>query len=147
MVAPDLVEYLVVVAPDAPSLAGTVEALTELLASETIRLLDLVVLIKDPDGGAQVVEIEAVPELALLAAIDRDAPGLLTNQDMELVSVAVRPGQAGMVLVAEDRWAAPLSEALADVGGWIVAGERIARARVLSVLAAEGADIDRREEP
>jgi hypothetical protein len=140
VVVPDLVEYLVVVAPDPVTLASTAESLAGLQASGAIRLLDLVVLVKDLDGGIELPDVGTVPALASFAGIERDAEGLLTNQDIELVSVAVPPGRTGMILVAEDRWAEPLSMALQRVGGHIVAGERIARARVLAVLSEEPTD-------
>ena len=140
MVAPDLVEYLVVVAPDPESLASSAAALTSLQAAGTIRLLDIVVLVKDLGGGIDVLDVDATQELAALSGIERDAEGLLANQDIELVSAAVPPGRAGMILVAEGRWAEPLSSALERVGGRIVAGERIARARVLALLPEESTE-------
>jgi hypothetical protein len=139
MVAPDLVEYLVVVAPDATSLSATAASLAALQASGTIRLLDIVVLVKDLAGGVDVLDLDNVPELASLSDLEREADGLLTNQDIELVSFAVPAARAGMILVTEDRWAEPLASSLKPVGGQIVAGERIARARVLALLPEEPA--------
>ena len=49
--------------------------------------------------------------------------------------LALPPGSAGLVLVTEDRWAAPLDGAARAVGGRIVAGERISAHRFELALA------------
>ena len=59
------------------------------------------------------------------------------EHDLELVSLSLEPGTAALVLVTEDRWAGPLSEAAGRVGGRIVAGERIPPARLRAALHAD----------
>jgi hypothetical protein len=61
---------------------------------------------------------------------------LLSENDIRLAALALPPGGAGLVLVAEDRWAAPLAEAARGVGGRIAAGERIPAHRVDRALAS-----------
>ena len=137
----DLVEYFVVVLPDRASLRSVVPALIDLVRSERIRVLDVVVLERDPDGGLQVLELRDVVDPAALSALDGDV-GLLSENDLRLTSRAVRPGEVGFVLVAEDRWAEQLSTAARRVGGRIVAGERIPAPRVEAVVD----DVPTREE-
>jgi hypothetical protein len=60
---------------------------------------------------------------------------MLSENDIALASRALPPGTVGIVLVTEDRWAAPLSAAARRAGGLIVAGERIPPSRVEEVLA------------
>ena len=50
--ATDLVEYFVVVLPDRGSLAGVVPAVTDMVASQRIRVLDIVVLDRGADGAS-----------------------------------------------------------------------------------------------
>ena len=65
---------------------------------------------------------------------------LLSRHDIELVSLALQPGDCAIVLVAEDRWAEPLAVAARGLGGEVRAGERIARERVEAALVrARGA--------
>jgi hypothetical protein len=52
----------------------------------------------------------------------------------------VRPGEVGLVVVAEDRWAKQLSTAARDAGGRIVAGERIPVLRVEAAVEDVGDD-------
>jgi hypothetical protein len=132
--ARDLVEYFVVVFPDRRSLGSVVPALREMVESARIRVLDIVVLDRDGDGRLDVVEITDLESLAPLAELDGDI-GLLSENDLHLAGDAVRPGEAGLVLVAEDRWAEQLSVAAREAGGHIVAGERIPSRRVEAALA------------
>ena len=107
-VAADLVEYLIVEVPDLGALASLVPALVELVASAKIRILDLVALEKDADGAVAALELDAVDSMTALKDVDGDVGGMLSQHDIELVSLALRPGTAGIVLVTEDRWAEPL---------------------------------------
>jgi hypothetical protein len=60
---------------------------------------------------------------------------MLSEHDIGLAALALRPGTAGMVLVTEDRWATPLSRAAQRAGGQIVGGERIPASRIETALA------------
>ena len=131
----DLVEYLIVVAPDQDALGTVAPALVELVESDTIRILDLVVLARESDGAVTVLEAPAIAGGADLARLDVTVGGMLTAHDVELAAMALRPGTAGIVLVTEDRWAEPLSAAARRAGGRNVAGDRIPPARVERVLA------------
>ena len=139
-VVSDLVAYLVVVVPDVASLAETVPSLVDLVEGGTVRLLDLVVISRPGDGEVEVRELGATPELAGLSAVAVDTGGLLTEHDIELVSLALPPGRTGLVLVTEDSWAEPLSVAARRAGGGILAGERIPAARIEAALSDRGPD-------
>jgi Family of unknown function (DUF6325) len=105
-----------------------------MVRSARIRLLDVVVLAREADGRVEVVEaadVEALGEVAPAGAV-----GMLSENDLQLAARAVRPGEVGLVLVAEDRWAAQLSAAARAGGGRIVAGERIPAARMEAAVAA-----------
>ena len=132
--ATDLVEYFVVVLPDRAALGGVVPAVTEMVRSRRIRVLDLVVLARGADGALDVVEVGEGGDLAGLHELEGDT-GLLSENDLRLAASAVRQGEVGLVLVAEDRWAEQLSLAARGVGGRIVAGERIPAPRVEAAVA------------
>ena len=141
-VAADLIEYLIVEVPDLDALASLVPALVELVETAKIRIIDLVALEKDVDGAVAALELDAVDSMTVLKDIDGDVAGILSAHDIELASLALRPGTAGIVLVTEDRWAEPLSVAAQRGGGKILGGERIPAARVESVLT-DRSDHDR----
>ena len=139
-VASDLVQYVVIVVPDQAALAAVAPALAELVHTGDIRILDLVVLERDREGAVTVLEFEAVESIAVLRDVEGELGAMLSDNDVALASHALRPGTTGIVLVTEDRWAAPLSAAARRVGGLIVAGERISPSRVEQVLAYPAED-------
>ena len=133
-VTADLIEYLVVEVPDLQALSSLVPALAELVATARIRILDLVALDKHADGTVTALELDAVGSMAALEDVDRVIGRVLSEHDIELASLALRPDSAGIVLLTEDRWAQPLSAAAQRAGGQIIGGERIPASRVQSVL-------------
>jgi hypothetical protein len=133
-VAPDLVEYFIVTVPNPDSLSVVGTALADLVQASAIRILDLVLLVKDGEGAVTAAEPDAVPSLRHLAV---DVTPMLSDHDIELAALALERESAAVILVTEDRWAEPLSVAARRAGGQIVAGERIPASRVASALARE----------
>jgi hypothetical protein len=131
-IATDLVEYLVVTIPDAQVLAAVVDELVRVGQTASIRVLDLAVIRVRADGTPEVLDadgFEAMRELASCYGI------LLSVHDLELVALALQPGDSAVVVVIEDRWAQPLARAAQANGGEVRAGERIASSRVEAALA------------
>ena len=133
-VTTDLVEYLLVVFPDPSALGSVVPAVQDMVITERIRILDIVVVVRHPDGLLDVLELGDIDVLAPLAELDGEL-GLLSENDLQLAARAVRAGEAALVLVAEDRWAERLSAAARRAGGRVVGGERISSPRVEAALA------------
>jgi hypothetical protein len=130
--ADDMVEYLVLTVPARSSLERVASSLRELAEAETVRILDLVVLERDMTGSVEIREIEELDEMRFLGPADRPTERLLSTHDIELVSSSVPHGSVGVIVVTQDRWAAPLSKAVSLAGGRVVAGERIPAARIAS---------------
>ncbi len=143
--AADLIEYLIVEVPDLNALSSLVPALAELVETARIRILDLVAFEKSADGSVTALELDAVESMAALRDVDGEVGRMLSEHDIELAALALRPRSAGIVLVTEDRWAQPLSVAAQRAGGQIIGGERIPASRVESVLT-DRSDDDRTEE-
>jgi Family of unknown function (DUF6325) len=139
-VTSDLVAYTIVEVPSEDSFATVVPALADLVRSARIRILDLVVVVRDDDGAVTVREYEAVESLAALRHVEGEVGGMLSDHDVALASLALRPGSAAIVLVTEDRWAEPLSAAARQAGGQITAGERIPPSLVEDALADRSED-------
>jgi hypothetical protein len=132
----DLVEYLVVAFPDRAALGSLVPALTEIVRSDQVRVLDIAVVARAEDGVLDVLEVADVEDLGTLP-VGEGGLGLLSENDLHLAAQAVRPGEVAIVLVAEDRWAERLSVAAERAGGQIAAGERISPLSVEAALAAQ----------
>ena len=70
-VATDLVEYFIVAVPNVESLVGLGPALVKLVKRAAIRILDVVVLVKDDDGAVALLELDVVDSMAALRGLDR----------------------------------------------------------------------------
>jgi hypothetical protein len=132
-VSTDLVEYFIVVVPDLDAVGDVAAAVAALVRSMAIRILDAVVLVRGHDDGLVVHELDDAPFLDTLRAA-RERACRLSDHDIALASLALPLGGVGLVVVVEDRWAAPLSAAARRAGGEIIAGERIPVRRVESAL-------------
>jgi hypothetical protein len=132
----DLVEYVVMTTSGLSSIADVARALKELVESSQIAILDLVGVEVDTTGGYVAVEPEELSGLAELTTVEGRVGGLLSEDDIALTCGAMTPGTSALIMVAEDRWARRLAEALRSSGGRIVGGERIPRHRVEQSLRA-----------
>lgn len=133
-IATDLVEYLVLAIPGPHALAAVGGHLVDIVDSAAIRVLDLVVVTIGEHGEPEVVEIDSIEGLDEIVDVTMCPGVLLSQHDIELVSLVLQPGDCAVVLVAEDRWAEPLAAAARALGGEVRAGERIARDRVEAAL-------------
>lgn len=113
-------------------------ALTDLIATDTVRLLDLLLITKADDGSVQVREIDDVTPAALGGAsgpVELEARGLTANEDIDEVADALEPGTSAAVVVIEQLWAKALAERFTDSGSHLLWSTRVP-APALNELAA-----------
>ena len=77
------IDYIVVEFPGNQMTGEGVPILLDLVDKGTIRLLDLMAIVKDADGNVTVAELSQVPELAALA---RGISGILDDSDVAEVA-------------------------------------------------------------
>jgi Family of unknown function (DUF6325) len=121
------VDILVVGFPDAQPDGTIADALVELIANGTIRLLDMLIVYKDDAGEMTVAEItdidgDGIPDLI---AMQGDIPGLLTDADAAAAVEALPPGCAVVLIAWENTWAIRASMALRQKGGVLLGFQRI----------------------
>lgn len=121
------VDYMVVEFPSGESTfsAETANELAWLTEADVIRILDLVIVRKDPDGGVEALEIEEVDGADQIRALEIDLAEILAAEDVVRLAGAMTPGTTAGVLVWENTWAAPLASAVRRAGGQLVATGRI----------------------
>ncbi len=141
--AAGLVEYFVISVPTLDSLAVLSPALHELVGRAAIRVLDLVIVAKAADGTLSIREYDSVEGGSDLRDVVTAGGPLLSDGDIRMAALALHPGSLGVIIVSEDRWAEPLSLAVEQAGGQIVAGDRIPAPRIESVLADSPVDQER----
>ncbi len=133
------VDYLVVeFPPGASHFTGEMAAeLAKLVDSGTIRLLDLVILVKDADGAIEALEIEDLDQLDDLRTAEAQLADLLAAEDITNLAAAMEPGTTAGVLVWENSWAAPFATAARRSGGQLIASGRIPIQAILASLEAD----------
>ena len=110
---------VVVLAAGEPRFDGSVLAELERLSADgTIRVLDAMVLLKDEEGTAYVLDMENLPdeEKAALGFIDTGTRGLFDSYDSDVLIEGMVPGSAVVALAIEHRWAVALANALQGAG-------------------------------
>ncbi len=133
------VDYLVVEFPPGVShFNGEMAAeLAALVNAGTIRVLDLVVLVKDEDGTIEGMEIEDLDPVNELRAAETELSELLAAEDIANLAAAMEPGTTAGVLVWENTWAAPFASAARRSGGQLIANGRIPIQAILASLEAD----------
>jgi hypothetical protein len=135
------VDYLVVEFPaDKANFSGEMAAeLTSLVDRGLVRVLDLLMLRREPDGSVTVDEVHEVDSsnLGQLRALEADLAMLLAEEDVEEIGKVLEPGNIAAVLVYENSWAAPFASAVRRSGGQLVADGRIPTQALLAAIEAE----------
>jgi hypothetical protein len=136
------VDWIVVEFPGARFDGSVLPILVDLEERGIIRVLDLVVLKKDADGGLEFFELSDLDESEIggLRDDERELAMLLSEDDVVNVAAAVEPGSAAAVLVWENTWAAPFGSAVRKVGGQLVASGRIPVQALLAAIEADRAE-------
>ena len=119
------VEYIVVAFPGNEFNGAIAPALADLIDAGTIRVLDLVFMLKDDNGDVATFEFDQLDELAPFAELDGEVGGLIGPEDIEHAAEALDPGMSAALLIWEDTWATPLAQAMLQSGGVLVEGARI----------------------
>jgi hypothetical protein len=135
------VDYVIVEFP-----AGTAhftgemaEELIKLVDAGTIRVIDILVLVKDEDGVVEAMELADLDELGPLQVLEAELAELLAEEDVEHLAAAMDPGSVAGVLIYENIWAAPFASAARRSGGQLIADGRIPIQAIIAAVEADAA--------
>lgn len=136
------IDYIVVEFPTGQQrfTGAMIDAISSLVDAGTIRVLDLVVLVKDADGSVDVEEFEDLGDRGSLAALEGQLAEVLALEDIESLAEAMEPGSVAGVLVWENTWAAPFAVAARESGGQLIASGRIPTQALIAALGADEED-------
>lgn len=128
--------------PAAPKAGEAVPIVLDLVDRGIIRVLDALFVIKDEDGtfsGVDLADLDA-DSVGDLTAFAGASTGLFSDDDVALVAAEIEPGSAAVMIVYENRWAAPFVAAVRRSGGVLIASQRIHAQDLMDALdAAEAA--------
>ena len=122
--------------PEASKTGEALPLFIDLVDRGIISVLDVRGLHKNDDGtftAFDVEEIDGIPDVTMLVGAET---GLIGDEDVRTVVEAMEPGTAGLMIVFENRWAAPFVNAVHRNGGRLIAYERIGAQDLLDALEA-----------
>jgi hypothetical protein len=126
----------------APMTGDAIPMLLDLVDRGIIRVLDALFVIKGEDGtysGFEATDLDT-KGVGDLAVFEGASSGLLGDDDVATAAEGIEPGTAAVVLVYENRWAAPFAAAVRRNGGRLIDFQRIPTQELLASLeAAEAA--------
>jgi hypothetical protein len=112
-------------------------AIKDLVDDGTIRVLDLLFVMKDADGVVTTLAVEDLGEEgAAFVSIETTQPGALGSEDAEEVSDDLPPNSSTLLVAFENLWAAKLVGALQAADAVVIDSIRIPVDVVQAALTA-----------
>jgi len=135
------VDYLVIEFPAGKSnfTGEMAKELVALVDAGTIRVIDVLILVKDEDGSVEAIELSDIEELGELQALEAQLAELLAADDVAHLAAAMDPGSTAGVLIYENLWAAPFASAARRSGGQLIANGRIPIQAIIASIEADEA--------
>jgi Family of unknown function (DUF6325) len=123
---------------DAPMTGEAAPLLVDLVERGIIRVLDVLFVTKNEDGSFSGFDAQDLTDKGVgdFMVFEGASSGLLGDEDAEKVADEIEPGSAAVMIVYENRWAAPFIAAVRRNGGEAIAFERIPAQDVIDALDA-----------
>jgi hypothetical protein len=112
-------------------------ALLELINNGTIRLIDLVIVMKDPQGAVTMRELQQADGeiVQIFDPHKAEVAGMIKKGDLDMVAEKLENNTTGAVMLFENLWAVKFVEAVVNASGRVVMQERIPHDVVEETLA------------
>ena len=138
------VDYIVVEFPGSKFNGEIAPALVDLVDRGIVRVLDLIMIVKEADGSFDAIEIADLDEseVGQLLRLETHIAELLSEEDVVSLAAAIEPGSTAALLVYENKWAAPFASAVRHAGGQLVANGRIPIQALVAALEADDEEGD-----
>jgi hypothetical protein len=132
------ISYLIVEFPGNQMTGEGFRILLDLVDQGVIRILDLVFVRRDVDGSVQALELADVDHDGQfdLTIFEGVSAGLIDASDIADATSVIEPGSSAGILIFENRWAAPFTEALRRGGAQLVSAGYIPQDAVVASLDA-----------
>jgi hypothetical protein len=120
----------------APMTGDAVPIFVDLVERGIIRVLDVLFVIQNEDGtvsGFEATDLDG-DSIGDLKVFEGASSGLLGEDDVASVGETLEPGTAAVMIVYENRWAAPFAAAVRRNGGVLVANHRITAQELMDAI-------------
>ena len=124
--------------PGSPMTGDAMPLLIDLVERGIVRVLDVLFVMKDDDGNVVGFEARDLDDKGVgeFSVFEGASSGLLGDEDVAETGEVLEPGSGAVLIVYENRWAAPFIAAVRRNGGIPLAFERIPAAQVVEALDA-----------
>ena len=131
------IDIVVIAYPaDAPMTGDAVPIFVDLVDRGIIRVLDVLFVRQNEDGtvsGFEAGDLDS-EHIGDFKVFEGASSGLLGEDDVTAVGETIEPGSAAVMIVYENRWAAPFAAAVRRNGGVLVANQRITAQELMDAL-------------
>jgi hypothetical protein len=120
----------------APMTGDAVPIFVDLVERGIIRVLDVLFVMQNEDGtvsGFEATDLDG-DSIGDLKVFEGASTGLLGEDDVASVGETLEPGTAAVMIVYENRWAAPFAAAVRRNGGVLVANQRITAQELMDAI-------------
>jgi hypothetical protein len=123
---------------DAPMTGESVPILMDLVERGIIRVLDAMFVEKSDDGAFIGFQASGLDEKGVgeFREFEGASSGLLGDDDVSTAAAALKPGEAAVMIMYENRWAAPFVASVRRNGGIPIDFQRIPMPALLEALDA-----------
>lgn len=117
---------------------GAAAALLDVVDRGIVRIFDLLLIRKDPDGSFAGIDVSdlSADSLGGFVAFAGARSGLIDDDDLAEAAAAMEPSTAALLLVYENTWAVPFVAAALEADAHVVASARIPAEVLMDALEA-----------
>ncbi len=132
------VELVVIQLPGNEVKGDIVPALKELVEQGTVRIIDIIFLMKDTNGHVTQLEMNELndSDYSIFDPIIAEIDGLVSQEDIEELAETLENNSTAVVMLFEDTWAIRFQNAVLSVQGKLLLSDRIPHSVVEQALAA-----------
>jgi uncharacterized membrane protein len=111
--------------------------LFELVDKDIIRIIDLVIIMKDQDGQVAVRELRELDpaHIEIFSPLNAEVNQMITESDINMIAEKLADNSTAGILLIENLWAKKTQQAMMDANGRLVMFERIPHDVVEEALA------------
>jgi len=111
--------------------------LFELVDKGIIRIIDLVIIMKDQDGQVTVRELRELDpaHIEIVSPLNAEVNQMITESDINMIAEKLADNSTAGILLIENLWAKKTQQAMMDANGRLVMFERIPHDVVEEALA------------
>lgn len=134
------IDVIVFELPAEGATGAIAEAVLDLVDNGTIRLFDVMVVMKEADGSVTAVDLDALDGEVSIANFAGAQSGLLGDEDLDDAGALLEPGNMAVLIVYENAWAVPVVAAARASGAEVIASARLSAQDIMETLDELEAD-------